>query len=126
MWKNSFMDNLPLSDDMRYYSGHYKPCAGISDCGWCNIPKKADKAQRANDSCLTHMWCMPTRDCLIGTLTMTGVEEFYWTLRRLWISVQGYRPRQNSNKVSKIVLNGISSLSHIIVPGIIESGHCAC
>ena len=43
MWKNSFMDNLPLSDNMRYYSGYYKPCAGISDRGWCNIPKKADK-----------------------------------------------------------------------------------
>ena len=24
-----------------------------------------------------------TRDCLIGTLTMTGVEEFYWTLKWL-------------------------------------------
>ena len=43
MWKNSFMDNLPLSDNMRYYSGYYKPCTGISDRGWCNIPKKADK-----------------------------------------------------------------------------------
>ena len=43
MWKNSFLDNLPLSDNMRYYSGYYKPCTGISDRGWCNIPKKADK-----------------------------------------------------------------------------------
>ena len=43
MWKNSFMDNLPLSDNMRYYSGYYKPCTSISDRGWCNIPKKADK-----------------------------------------------------------------------------------
>ena len=43
MWKNSFMDNLPLSDNMRYYSGHYKPCTSISDRGWCNIPKKAAK-----------------------------------------------------------------------------------
>ena len=43
MWKNSFMDNLPLSDNMRYYSGHYKPCTSISDRGWCNIPKKANK-----------------------------------------------------------------------------------
>ena len=43
VWKNSFMDNLPLSDNMRYYSGYYKPCTGISDGGWCNIPKKADK-----------------------------------------------------------------------------------
>ena len=43
MWKNSFMDNLPLSDNMRHYSGYYKPCTSISDRGWCNIPKKADK-----------------------------------------------------------------------------------
>ena len=43
MWKNSFMDNLPLSDNMRYYSGYYKPCTSITDHGWCNIPKKADK-----------------------------------------------------------------------------------
>ena len=43
MWKNSFMDNLPLSDNMRHYSGYYKPCTSITDRGWCNIPKKADK-----------------------------------------------------------------------------------
>ena len=43
MWKNSFMDNLPLSDNMRYYSGYYKPCTSITDQGWCNVPKKADK-----------------------------------------------------------------------------------
>ena len=43
MWKNSFMDNLPLSDNMRYYSGYYKPCTSISDRGWCNIPKKTNK-----------------------------------------------------------------------------------
>ena len=43
MWKNSFMDNLPLSDNMRHYSGYYKPCSSITDRGWCNIPKKADK-----------------------------------------------------------------------------------
>ena len=43
VWKNSFMDNLPLSDNMRYYSGYYKPCTSITDRGWCNIPKTADK-----------------------------------------------------------------------------------
>ena len=43
MWKNSFMDNLPLSDNMRHYSEYYKPCTSITDRGWCNIPKKADK-----------------------------------------------------------------------------------
>ena len=43
VWKNSFMDSLPLSDNMRYYSGYYKPCTSLTDRGWCNIPKKADK-----------------------------------------------------------------------------------
>ena len=43
MWKNSFMDNLPLSDNMRYYSGYYKPCTSITDRGWCKIPKRIDK-----------------------------------------------------------------------------------
>ena len=43
MWKNSFMDNLPLSINMRYYSGYYKPCTSITNQGWCNVPKKADK-----------------------------------------------------------------------------------
>ena len=43
VWKNSFMDNLPLSDNMRHYSGYYKPCTSITDGGWCNFPKKADK-----------------------------------------------------------------------------------
>ena len=43
MWKNSVMDNPPLSDNMRYYSGYYKPCTSITDHGWCNIPKKADR-----------------------------------------------------------------------------------
>ena len=43
MWKNSFMDNLPLSDDMKFFSGYYKPCTSITDHGWCNIPKKADR-----------------------------------------------------------------------------------
>ena len=43
VWKNSFMDNLPLSDNMRHYSGYYKPCTSVTDHGWCNIPEKADK-----------------------------------------------------------------------------------
>ena len=43
VWKNSFMDNLPLSDNMRHYSGYYKPCTSTTDRGWCNIPKKSDK-----------------------------------------------------------------------------------
>jgi len=41
VWKNSFMDNLPLSKNMRYYSGYYKDCTSPVDGGWCNIPDKA-------------------------------------------------------------------------------------
>ena len=43
VWKNSFMDNLPLSDNMKYYSEYYKPCTSITDYGWCNIPKKTSR-----------------------------------------------------------------------------------
>ena len=43
VWKNSFAENFPLSNNMRYYSGYYKPCTSVTDRGWCNIPKKADK-----------------------------------------------------------------------------------
>ena len=42
VWKNSFMDNLPLSDNMRYYSGYYKHCISPVNGGWCNIPDKAN------------------------------------------------------------------------------------
>ena len=85
MWKNSFMDNLPLSDNMRYCSGYYKPCTGISDGGWCNIPKKADKFSPKEQMIVAyhnthvvyaykgHTTCVLG---LIGTLTMPGVEEF--------------------------------------------------
>ena len=41
VWKNSFMNNLPLSDNMRYYSGYYKNCTSPVNGGWCNIPDKA-------------------------------------------------------------------------------------
>ena len=48
VWKNSFMDNLPLSDNMRYYSGYYKDCTSPVNGRWCNIPHKADKCTRQN------------------------------------------------------------------------------
>ena len=54
VWKNSFMDNLPLSDNMRYYSGYYKPCTSITDHGWCNIPKKADKFSPTEQMIVTY------------------------------------------------------------------------
>ena len=39
VWKNSFWDNLPLTEDMFYFSKHYRPCVDYSG-GWCNIPNK--------------------------------------------------------------------------------------
>ena len=40
VWKK-FIHGQPPT--MRYYSGYYKPCTSITDRGWCNIPKNADK-----------------------------------------------------------------------------------
>ena len=28
---------------IRHYSGYHKPCTSVTDRGWCNVPKKADK-----------------------------------------------------------------------------------
>ena len=53
-------------------------------------------------------------------ININGVAQL---LSNLDPCTKGYRPRQNPNKVSKNVCNGNSSLSHIIVPGIVESGH---
>ena len=39
VWKNSFWDNLPLNEDMFYFSKHYRPCEDYSG-DWCNIPNK--------------------------------------------------------------------------------------
>ena len=39
VWKNSFWDNLPLTEDMFYFSKHYRSCVDYSG-GWCNIPNK--------------------------------------------------------------------------------------
>ena len=39
VWKNSFWDNLPLNENMFYFSKHYRPCVDYSG-DWCNIPNK--------------------------------------------------------------------------------------
>jgi len=57
VWKNSFMDNLPLSDNMRiYYNGYYKDCTSP---GWCNIPDKASFSQRKQAANIN----APSLDC---------------------------------------------------------------
>ena len=46
VWKNSFMDNFPLSENMRYYSEYYKACTSLVDGGWCK--KIMDKCTHHN------------------------------------------------------------------------------
>ena len=91
VWKNSFMDNLPLSDNMRYYSGYYKPCTSITDRGWCNIPEKADRFSPTEQMIVayhnSHV-VYAYKGLFNRNIDYHGVEEFYWTLRRLWTSVQ--------------------------------------
>ena len=40
VWKHSYMEVGSLSEDMKYFSKHYRPCTDI-ETGWCNIPNKA-------------------------------------------------------------------------------------
>ena len=39
VWKHSYMETLPLSTNMYYFSDYYKSCI-THDSGWCNIPNK--------------------------------------------------------------------------------------
>ena len=39
VWKHSYMETLPLSTNMYYFSDYYKSCT-THDSGWCNIPNK--------------------------------------------------------------------------------------
>ena len=40
VWKHSYMEVGPLSENMKYFSNHNRPCTDI-ETGWCNIPYKA-------------------------------------------------------------------------------------
>ena len=40
MWKHSYMEVRPLSENMKYFSNHNRPCTDI-ETGWCNVPNKA-------------------------------------------------------------------------------------
>ena len=39
VWKHSYMEVLPLTTAMYYFSQHYKECSDM-EAGWCNIPNK--------------------------------------------------------------------------------------
>ena len=40
VWQHSYMEDLPLSTNMTFFSKYYKPCTQHAT-GWCNIPNKA-------------------------------------------------------------------------------------
>ena len=40
VWQHSFMEDLPLTTNMRFFSDYYKPCTQHAT-SWCNIPNKA-------------------------------------------------------------------------------------
>ena len=37
VWKHSYMQVGSLTEDMKYFSDYYKPCADL-EAGWCNVP----------------------------------------------------------------------------------------
>ena len=39
VWQQSYLETLPLTTSMYYYSDYYKSCT-THDSGWCNIPNK--------------------------------------------------------------------------------------
>ena len=39
VWKHSYMEVLPLTQDMTHFSDYYKACVGL-EAGWCNVPGK--------------------------------------------------------------------------------------
>jgi len=40
VWQHSYMEHLPLTRNMTFFSDHYKNCTTKAS-GWCNIPNKA-------------------------------------------------------------------------------------
>ena len=40
VWKHSYMEVGPLSENMKYFSNHNRLCSDI-ETGWCNVPSKA-------------------------------------------------------------------------------------
>ena len=40
VWQHSYMEDLPLTTNMTFFSDYYKPCTQHAT-SWCNIPNKA-------------------------------------------------------------------------------------
>ena len=40
VWQHSYMEDLPLTTNMRFFSNYYKACTQHAT-SWCNIPNKA-------------------------------------------------------------------------------------
>ena len=40
VWQHSYMEDLPITTNMTFFSDHYKPCTQHAT-GWCNVPNKA-------------------------------------------------------------------------------------
>ena len=40
LWQHSYMEDLPLTTNMTFFSDYYKPCTQHAT-SWCNIPNKA-------------------------------------------------------------------------------------
>ena len=39
VWQHSYMEDLPITSNMTFFSKHYKPCIQHTS-GWCNVPNK--------------------------------------------------------------------------------------
>ena len=39
VWQHSYMEHLPLTHNMTFFSHYYRPCTTRAS-GWCNIPNK--------------------------------------------------------------------------------------
>ena len=40
VWQHSYMEDLPLTSNMTFFSKHFEPCTQHAT-GWCNVPNKA-------------------------------------------------------------------------------------
>ena len=40
VWQHSYLEDLPLTTNMTFFSDYYKPCTQHAT-GWCNVPNKA-------------------------------------------------------------------------------------
>jgi len=57
VWQYSYLENLPLTTKMLYYSDYYKACDHKAS-GWCNIPSKARFGATKQAICAYHYGCL--------------------------------------------------------------------